>query len=180
MKKGEIRPDLYRAAVKTCPICKKDFRAVKDTVNRKQIYCSRECWQKSRANPIKKMECPTCGKIFEERDGRRKYCSRKCYEKELKIIQSGENSHFWRGGKTKETKRLKTSAEYKSWRNAVFTRDFYKCVKCGSKNNLEAHHVKEQCNYPALRFDINNGLTLCHTCHKKTDNYGVKAKTAKQ
>ena len=179
MKKGEKRPDLYRAKIKTCPICKQTFRAVKDTEKRKQIYCSRECWQKSRANPVIEMKCPTCGKIFYERNGRKIYCSHKCYAKALEEIQGGENSHFWRGGKTKESKLIKTSAEYKKWRNAVFTRDFYKCVKCGSSRNLEAHHIKEQCNYPALRFDINNGLTLCHACHKLTDNYGLRAKTAK-
>ena len=180
MKKGESRPDLYRATVKTCPICKQSFRAVKDTKTRKQIYCSLECWQKSRANPIIKMTCPVCGKVFYNRNGRKKYCSHECYAKELKEVQSGENSHFWKGGKTEENKRLKTSAAYKEWRTAVFTRDCYKCVKCGSKKSLEAHHIKAQSKYPALRFDINNGLTLCHSCHKTTDNYGVKAKTAKQ
>lgn len=26
------------------------------------------------------------------------------------------------------------------------------------------------------RFDLNNGRTLCLSCHRKTDNYGHKAK----
>ena len=179
MKKGESRPDLYRAKIKTCPICKKDFRAVKDTEKRKQIYCSRACWQKSRGNPIIEIICPICGTGFYNRNGRKKYCSHKCYSKALESIKTGENSHFWRGGKTKESKRIKTTAEYKKWRAAVFSRDLYKCVKCGSKENIEAHHIKEQSKYPELRFDINNGMTLCHICHKQTDNYGIKAKTKK-
>ena len=36
MKKGEKRPDLYRARIGICPICNNSFRAVKDFKERKQ------------------------------------------------------------------------------------------------------------------------------------------------
>lgn len=44
---------------------------------------------------------------------------------------------------------------------------------------LEAHHLKEVCNYPEQIFDVDNGVTLCHQCHKETDNYGNKARELK-
>ena len=44
------------------------------------------------------------------------------------------------------------------------------------KDFIEAHHIKERCTYPELMFDVDNGLTLCHECHKETDNYGWKAR----
>lgn len=119
--------------------------------------------------------CPVCQKIFFARETRKKYCSHKCYSVALSEKLKNENSWFWKGGKTKEITKKRTSAKYKEWRLKVFSRDGFICQQCGSKKKLEAHHIKEVCNYPALIYDINNGITLCRDCHKKTDNYGTKA-----
>ena len=59
------------------------------------------------------------------------------------------------------------------WRNAVYKRDDYTCQDCQIKGKrLNAHHIKGFKDYPELRFDLDNGITLCVDCHKKTDNYG--------
>lgn len=55
--------------------------------------------------------------------------------------------------------------EYRKWRNDVLFRDGYKCAVCGSKDNLEAHHIKPVAQFPELALDINNGTTLCLKCH---------------
>ena len=58
--------------------------------------------------------------------------------------------------------------EYKEWRAKVFERDGYKCQICGQiGGTLNAHHIKPYKDYPDLRHDVNNGVTLCKTCHKK-------------
>ncbi len=39
------------------------------------------------------------------------------------------------------------------------------CYLCEARKELEAHHLKSFIQYPDLRFDINNGITLCKKCH---------------
>lgn len=54
-----------------------------------------------------------------------------------------------------------------SWRKAVKDKDGNTCVKCGVKHGLCAHHIKEWKEYPSLRYDIDNGITLCRSCHMR-------------
>jgi len=70
---------------------------------------------------------------------------------------------------------LKYNKRSIDWRNEVLKRGNYKCFHCGSYNNLQAHHIKSFKFYPKLRFDVNNGIILCKSCHKKTDNYGMRS-----
>ena len=88
---------------------------------------------------------------------------------------SGSNSHFWKGGVCKENKRIRSSFDLKSWREEVFKRDNYTCQHCKKKGvELNAHHIKKFILYPRLRTDVDNGITLCVQCHRKTDNYGTR------
>lgn len=97
-----------------------------------------------------------------------------------KRIMLGEKNPMWKGGITPILVKIRGSIEYKLWRTSVFTRDNYTCVWCGDRNYkgrgktiiLQADHIKSFSQFPALRFAIDNGRTLCFDCHKKTDNYG--------
>jgi hypothetical protein len=57
--------------------------------------------------------------------------------------------------------------QYKKWRKQVYTRDKFQCrwPNCNSKKRLNAHHIKTWAGFPGLRFDPNNGITLCKAHH---------------
>jgi 5-methylcytosine-specific restriction endonuclease McrA len=100
-----------------------------------------------------------CGKpIYRKRCIINKYdlffCSRKCageYQSKHNRISSFKVG--WRRCK-----------EYRLWRNSVINRDVC-CKMCKSTNKLVAHHIYEAKDYPDLVFNINNGVTLCQSCH---------------
>jgi len=76
---------------------------------------------------------------------------------------SGENHYKWSGGHSR-------SIQKAEWRNSIYKRDNYECQMCGKHGYLEAHHIKPWKEYPDLRFDLDNGITLCLSCHYKVHN----------
>jgi len=93
--------------------------------------------------------------------------------KKLSEANKGMKMWNWKGGITSLNKKIRASFEYKLWREAVFKRDDYTCVWCSQRGiRLQADHIKPFAFYPALRFEIDNGRTLCVECHKKTDTFG--------
>ena len=74
--------------------------------------------------------------------------------------------HWYQNKGTGETVKKRNTYGYRKWRNSVIERD-KKCQICGSKENLEAHHIKEFSKYPLERLNLDNGVALCQKCHKK-------------
>jgi hypothetical protein len=125
-----------------------------------------------------------CGKekivgLSELRTGHTRSCG--CLQIEMR---TGENNCNWKGGVTGELIKLRASPKYVEWRNLVYLRDKFTCSVCSDNkgHNLHAHHIKRFCDYPELRFDVSNGITLCSTCHasisRKEDEYVDKFQKA--
>lgn len=138
--------------------------------------------------------CPTCGKGFEVKPSldRVKYCSQRCAklgkpgnrlgqevspetrlkQRNAKLGIRGPKHWNWKGGTRSERKRAMARDEYVQWRNAVFQRDNFTCQKCHAHGcELHADHILAWATHPELRYEIENGRTLCVTCHWNTDSF---------
>lgn len=58
---------------------------------------------------------------------------------------------------------------YAEWRKRVLSRDKYKCQmpRCKNKKRLQVHHIRKWSSASMLRFEMENGITLCSRCHKE-------------
>ena len=58
---------------------------------------------------------------------------------------------------------------YKDWRKKVYSRDKFQCQMpgCKSKYRLQPHHIKKWSSAAILRYDVDNGITLCRSCHER-------------
>lgn len=82
--------------------------------------------------------------------------------KKLSFMQKEKNPN-WRGGIALQAR---FNEDYRKWRSRVFARDNYTCQVCDAYGvYLHADHLKNYADYPELRYDVNNGRTLCVPCH---------------
>jgi 5-methylcytosine-specific restriction endonuclease McrA len=65
-------------------------------------------------------------------------------------------------------KRNYDDPQYAQFRKDVLKRDKRQCRMpgCKCKTTLQVHHIKKWSKASALRYDTNNGITLCKQCHK--------------
>lgn len=149
---------------------------------------------------MKTKTCDTCGNVYKKqctgKDEWKKsrFCSRQCYwdslkgkapnwldSPEIREIRKqrmlGENNPMWRGGCSDKERR---NSAYKSWRIKVFNRDGFICQRCGYYNgcgekrrDLHAHHIVRWIDSIELRYEVENGMTLCVPCHIKEHSDSV-------
>lgn len=123
----------------------------------------------------KRFNCDFCGKDSVTQPSaykrkKRHFCSQRCYSTFRMEKMLPEEQPTWRGGITKETQRGRGCKKYKMWRHMVFERDCFTCIWCGSKERIEADHIRRWATHPELRYNVDNGRTLCLNCHNKTRN----------
>lgn len=70
---------------------------------------------------------------------------------------------------------------YREWVLRVFRRDQFKCRRCSSKKDIEAHHILNYYSHVELRVVDDNGITLCKECHDEFHrDHGNVANTQEQ
>jgi hypothetical protein len=159
-------------AIVQCQSCGKDFNVIPARLSIAK-FCSYACRGKWRSQNFKGINNPNyrgghdktcaCGNKFWviPATEHKKFCSKPCADK-YGFRYSGEQHPNYR----QDSRRKNRSGSHNKWANAVISRDAAICQHCGVTGvELHAHHIKSYRDYPELRFDVNNGLTLCFRCH---------------
>lgn len=156
-----------------CATCQKEVY-VRPSALKGKNYCSPECHNKAQIKGTT-LVCKVCGQDYYRPPSQvrgSKFCGNRCrfiYNRTLRA----EKSPFWQGGKSSIYRRLRSSVEFAEWRKAIFERDHYICQDCGAHSGegeavlLHPHHIKSFTQFPELRFEVTNGITLCDKCHKR-------------
>jgi hypothetical protein len=154
-----------------CPTCGEKFEA---RVCSNRMYCSRDCipiptpprwWEMENAEDTKKKIVASLTG-YKHTSEARKNMSRANMGNKSTLGKYGPESNAWKGGKTKEYRRLRNRRDWKEWREAVYQRDNYTCQKCQNGGvHLHPHHILNQCQFTDKVFDLDNGITLCKDCH---------------
>ncbi|OMJ31734.1 endonuclease [Sphingomonas sp. Sph1(2015)] len=55
---------------------------------------------------------------------------------------------------------------HRLWSRFVKTRDGDRCLNCGQKDGIQAHHVMRRTLVPFAGLELGNGISLCRPCHK--------------
>lgn len=168
-----------------CTECGRDVYRHPSTINRRR--CSKACANKYIARVYKSDKNRTdrliaIGKTIDHSkpSTRRKLSTsikRAFVEGRLKP-RRGSDSNLWKGGVASLQNTIRHSPKYNEWRTAVYTRDGFRCKKCGTGKDLHAHHIKEFSKFPDLRLVVSNGITLCKKCH--SDIHGRNVPTPKR
>ena len=161
----KARPEHYIERV--CEKCGKTFTVHKIHIERGQAkYCSRSCARSgspTRKKSAPAVVCENCGKQFRKykaeivkNQGNKHFCSPDCWYS----YNQRDNHYLWTGG---QHDRL--NPEGIAWRKAVLRRDKRHCRICHANKHLEVHHIYPFGTHPEQRWEVANGLTLCHSCH---------------
>lgn len=176
-----------------CEYCKIEFKGYQG-----QRFCNKECrnkWQsennKGENNSGWKrilVPCENCHTLIPVKryrviERKHHFCSHKCYSLWKSVDYKGVNNPRWNPNKTQEEREIgRNTPENYQWRNEIYKRDCWTCQITGRKGgNLVAHHFYSYADYPELRTDVNNGITLTKEIHKIFhDTYGYKHNTKEQ
>ncbi|MCF7875366.1 MAG: hypothetical protein K9L99_05855 [Candidatus Omnitrophica bacterium] len=73
--------------------------------------------------------------------------------------------------KRKNKKTLENKLD-KLWAEAIKLRAGYRCEYCGNINNLNSHHIFTR-SRKATRWELNNGVCLCVSCHTFSSKFSA-------
>lgn len=126
---------------------------------------------KNRNNPVSKRK----DRIVPVGMSMNEYMKTKEYKRKISKANSGKNNGMYKKHLTDEHRTEKRAVfGLKQWSKSVRDRDNNTCQICGLQSTepmkIHAHHLESFDTHKELRTDIDNGVTLCNSCHNKFHN----------
>lgn len=171
---------------KNCEWCEVSFKVTPTMLRVGRRCCSHKCSKASlwsKAQYVEKMSLAHKGNIPTNilclienskltHGNREKNLGKEAWNKGKKMPQiTGENNYNWKRDRTalvvNDKKHL--DGRYREWMRAIKNRDGWKCrISNGDcSGRLESHHILGWKSNPELRYEFNNGITLCAFHHPK-------------
>lgn len=87
----------------------------------------------------------------------------------ISVSHKGSKHYRWNPDREAVKKNLRNDGEYLQWVLRVKKRDKGQCKikNKGCSGYLIVHHILSWSQYPELRYEINNGITLCQAHHPR-------------
>lgn len=163
----------------SCKTCEKQLSDSRAVYCRKHFYESRKGKRNSLNTEFKKGKQPwNSGKEWSEESKAKmsqshkgKTLSEEHREKielaQRRRVQEGTHNMYISDRTKLAKKQERNDSSYKEWRMSVYKRDNFICrmknQDCSGR--IIAHHILGWASYPELRYEVNNGITLCQDHH---------------
>lgn len=142
--------------MRQCKICKEEKEL--DLFRKRQTWFSHTCKACHSAKYVTGI--PNSGRF---QKGHKTWCE----GKKIKIEKRKIPRYVKKGRITYSEKR--TSVLAAQWALKVKERDDFKCQECGCENDLTSHHIISWKDNEKKRFELENGVTLCRSCHSRIE-----------
>lgn len=177
-KKGHVPANKKDTVFIVCEECFCQF-GVQPYRKKTARFCSPGCRAKHNNKKEKhpmwkggKPKCLDCGVTLKN------YKSQKCSRHKGLV---GKDNPKWIEDRSKlavffNGEEYRNSSMSRDWAMKVKNRDLWKC-KIGDfscEGKVVAHHILPWLKFPELRYEVNNGITLCHFHHPRKRNDEMK------
>jgi 5-methylcytosine-specific restriction endonuclease McrA len=152
------RSSAFKCVVKHCKECGVELQLNNSRDITRKNYCSYSCRGKVTGKNVNMQ-------LLWDKNNTPEINAKKAHYK--------ENHPKWIPNREKVKNRARP--EMVEWRNFIFSRDRFMCQNCSTVGGkLHAHHKAPYSLFPKLKWEKDNGVTLCETCHKQIHKAAVE------
>lgn len=107
----------------------------------------------------------------DEKHSGKGFCQKHYNQEYPEIGLRGMKKYLTKYGKTFDMHSDEYGRARGKWSKTIRKLDNNMCKLCDSTENLHAHHLFPVAQFPDLSLNLDNGITLCESCHDETHGF---------